>query len=135
MGEKCEMLEKEIESLTLKELSRIFCLSKGMETDRRHLEELRAKAKAPDSESAAARYAIKSLEAVIESKQRQFISESPRLEEFISGIDDSLTRQIFLLRCADGMGWREVAEAVGGGCTIAGARKRFYRHLKKIGIE
>ena len=117
------------EHMTIKEL---FKLNREIEMDMRRLEKLRAN---PTAESRADRYAIMTLEAAIKAKQQQYISESICLEEFIKGIDDSLTRIIFTLRCIDGLNWAQVADFVGGRNTEISVKMRFYRHLKKTGIE
>ncbi|MBQ7982261.1 MAG: hypothetical protein IJ302_01725, partial [Clostridia bacterium] len=39
------------------------------------------------------------------------------LERYISNIDDSLTRQIFVYRYAQGMNWVQIANKLGGGNT------------------
>ena len=132
--------------MRLKELSQLYYLSKEIEMDQQRLEELRSRAESPSSpvltgmpinhtnESRVERYAIKivDLEAIIAKKQQQCIYERNRLEQFIGDIDDSLTRQIFTLRCVHGQGWLEIADNVGGGNTCDGVRMRFYRHLKKV---
>ncbi len=57
------------------------------------------------------------------------------IERFISGIDDSLMRQIFELRCVDGLSWAQIAGRVGGGNTEAGVRMIYTRYLKKSNIK
>ncbi|APH24760.1 RNA polymerase subunit sigma-24 [Clostridium botulinum] len=50
--------------------------------------------------------------------------------EFIEGIEDSLTRQIISLRYINGLTWEEVAANVGGGTTTESVRKVAERFLK-----
>ncbi|MDU7251007.1 MAG: RNA polymerase subunit sigma-24 [Clostridium sp.] len=50
--------------------------------------------------------------------------------EFIEGIEDSLTRQIISLRYVIGLTWEEVAANVGGGTTTESVRKVAERFLK-----
>ena len=109
--------------MTLKELSELYYLNQEIERNRQRLEELRSKAESPQSLA---------LEAIIKAKQDQCIHERDRLERFISGIDDNLTRQIFTLRCAGGLSWARIAAKVGGGNRPNSVRRRFYRDLEKI---
>ena len=132
--------------MRLKELSQLYYLNREIERDQQRLEELRSKAESPQSpvltgmpitpttESRLERYVVEmvDLEAIIKTKQERCIHERNMLERFINDIDDSLTRQIFTLRCVNGMGWAEIAVEVGGGNTGDGVKMRFYRHLKKI---
>ena len=74
------------------------------------------------------------IEAVINTitaRLERNIRERNRLERFINDIDDSLNRQIFILKCVNGLSWVEIAAAVGGGNTDLGVKQRFYRQLKK----
>jgi len=109
--------------MTLKELSHLYYLNREIEMDRQRLEELRSKAESLQSLA---------LEAIIKAKQERCIQERDRLERFISGIDDSLNRQIFTMRCACGLRWVEIAAKVGGGNTAGSVSRRFYRVLEKI---
>lgn len=76
---------------------------------------------------------IVDLEAIIQAKITQCVHERKRLERYISGISDSMTRQIFTLRFVDGLSWRQVAFGVGGGNTEDSVKKTVYRHIKKSG--
>lgn len=73
---------------------------------------------------------ISAIEEIILRQIRSIYSEQAKLEQFIATIPDSLTRQIFALRFVDGLNWWKVAQALGGGNTADGARKRAYRYLK-----
>lgn len=53
------------------------------------------------------------------------------LESFIAGIEDSLTRQILVLRYEKGLEWVEVAKCIGAGTTSGSVRKTAERFLKK----
>lgn len=46
---------------------------------------------------------------------------------FISSLEDSLLRQIIVLRFIDGRSWYKVSEAIGGDATAEGCRKIFER--------
>ncbi len=50
--------------------------------------------------------------------------------EFVEGIDDSLLRQIIVLRHVNGLSWRQVARKIGGGNTGDSVRKMHDRFLK-----
>lgn len=56
------------------------------------------------------------------------------VEKFISGIPDSQTRRIFMLRYVDGLSWNKVADKIGGGNTDDGVRKTAERYLKSCPI-
>jgi len=109
--------------MRLKELSHLYYLNREIEMDRRRLEELKSKPESPQ---------LPVLEATIKAKQERCIHERDRLERFISGIDDILTRQIFTMRCAGGLSWAEIAAKVGGGNTTHDVRRRIYRAFEKI---
>jgi len=132
--------------MNLKEISQLYYLNREIEMDQQRLEELRSKAESPQSpvltgmpmtasaESRLERYVVEmvDLEAIIKAKQDQCLHERNKLERFIGDMDDSLTRQIFTLRCVNGLSWAEIAIEVGGGNTTEGVRQRFYRGLKKM---
>ena len=109
--------------MNLKELSNLHYLNREIEIDRKRLEELRSKAESPQSPA---------LEAIIKANLERCIQERDRLERFINGIDDNLTRQIFTLRCAGGLSWARIAAKVGGGNKPNSIRKRIYRAFEKI---
>ena len=136
----------ERDKMTLKELSQLYYLNREIERDQERLAELRAKAlapgtpvsdgmpKSPSLEKRLELYIaeIIDLEAIMQAKIEQCLHERSRLERYIAGIPDSLTRQIFQLRFVDGLSWRQVAYSVGGGNTEDSVKKICYRYLKKI---
>ena len=129
--------------MTKKELSQLYWLRREIEEDRRRLDELEAIAASPASPrydgmphapgtgDGMARMAaeIAELKALIAAKQQQCIHERNRLERYISGISDSLTRQIFTLRFVKGLSWWQVAARVGGN-TADSVRKAVDRYLQ-----
>jgi hypothetical protein len=130
--------------MTLKELSQLYYLTREIETDQRRLKELEQLAGSPSlsqltgmphapnrTESKVERLAaeIVDLKAIIMARQIQYIHEKARLERWIDQIPDSLTRQIFRYRFAEGMSWGDVAVQIGGGNTVDGVKKRCYRYL------
>lgn len=130
--------------MTLKELSQLYYLNREIENDRRRLEELEAKLTSPSSpnlsgmpRSTAYDNKIESsvadiidLKAIIAAKQQQCIYERSRLMRYITEINDSLTREIFIFRFVNGLSWCQVAASVGGNNTEAGVKMICYRHIK-----
>ncbi len=131
--------------MTIKELSQLYHLNREIEMDRLRLRNLEARAqpgaqvitgmphvqgtKDKVGECAAE---IADLRGIIEAKHQQCLYERDRLERYISGIDDSLTRQIFTYRFVDGLTWRQVADRIGGRNTEDGCRKAVQRYLRKM---
>ena len=130
--------------MTVKELSQLYYLKKEIQRDEQRLKELermkraipgpklnglpRAK-KMPESRVERIVADIVDLQAIIEAKQEQITHERARLERYIVGIEDSMTRQIFTCRFVDGLSWNAVADAVGGGNTDESVKKTCYRYL------
>jgi hypothetical protein len=136
--------EGEARGVTLKELSQLYYLNREIEMDARRLEELEAKVQpggrvltgmprvrgAGDAVGSLAAE-IADLRGCIEAKRRQCLYERNRLERYISGIDDSLTRQIFAYRFVSGLSWEQVAACIGGGNSAGSVRMTCYRRLKR----
>ena len=51
--------------------------------------------------------------------------------EWVEGIEDSLLRQIIILRHVNGLGWRQVAREIGGRNTAESIRKLHDRYFEK----
>lgn len=132
--------------MTLKELSQLYHLTREIEMDRRRLEELEAKAEpgaqrltgmphspSPSNKLEDCAIEIAELREIIQPKLKLCVQERIRLERYISGIEDSVTRQIFVCRFVDGLSWDQVAEIVGGGNSAGSVKKICYRYLKKHG--
>lgn len=51
--------------------------------------------------------------------------------DFISKIDDSQLRTIFILRFLKGYNWIKIAMEIGGGNSAEGVKMQVYRHLKR----
>lgn len=130
--------------MTLKELSQLYYLNREIENDCRRLEELEAKLSSPSSpnlsgmpRSTAYGNKIESsvadiidLRAIIAAKQQQCIYERSRLMRYITEIDDSLTREIFIFRFVNGLSWRQVAASVGGNNTAENVRQICSRYIR-----
>lgn len=130
--------------MTLKELSQLRYLNQEIERDMQRLAELRAFIENPSTSKLSGMpttgnfvnitekniIEIITLEGIIDSKIDRCITEKKEIEEYISGIDDSLIRQIFTLRFIKGLSWRQVAFTVGGHNTEDSVKKICYRYLK-----
>lgn len=129
--------------MTIKELSQLYYLNREIEADKRRLAELELKAlpgspnmdgmpHAPGVSDNVARYAIEiaDLKGIIEAKHQQCLYERNRLERYIAGIPDSLTRQIFTYRFVNGLPWLQVAACIGGNNTEDSVKKTCYRYVK-----
>jgi hypothetical protein len=133
--------------MTLKELSQLYWLRREIERDKKRLAELEASAYSVGSPNLTGMpgggstetggpvernaLAIADLKRLIEQKLDRCVQERVRLEQYISGIPDSLTRQIFTLRFVDGKSWRAVAHGVGGYNTADSARMICNRYIDK----
>lgn len=131
--------------MTLKELSQLYYLNREIEQDQRRLDELKSQSRSISAQkitgmprggtiegSSIDRYIaeIVDLEAIISAKITQCLHERNRLERYIAGIPDSLTRQIFTLRFINGLSWLQVALHIGGN-TADSVRMTCYRYIDK----
>jgi len=66
----------------------------------------------------------------LNNRLNKLITQREQLEEYIVSIDDSLIRQIMTLRYVEGMGWKQVAQNIGGGNTADSVRMIHNRHLE-----
>lgn len=131
--------------MTLGELSQLYYLKNEIEADKQRLAELRDKVYAlagpnmdgmprgSGGKSKVDKYIadIIELESLIESKINRSIYERTVLENYISKIRDSLTRQIFTYRFVHNMSWAQVAAKLGGYNTVDGVKKICYRYINK----
>lgn len=130
--------------MTLKELSQLYYINKEIDSDMQRLEELRLAVSSPSSSKISGMpfsgsrinitenilAEIIELESIINNKINRCVEERARLERYICGISDSLTRQIFTLRFIKCFSWRQVAFTVGGNNTEDSVKKICYRYLK-----
>lgn len=70
------------------------------------------------------------VEDIIEDRLQQCCTKLREVEMYISNIDDSLIRQVMMLRFAYDMSWREVAAQIGGNNTEDSVRKLCSRYLE-----
>lgn len=115
--------------MTVKRLSQLYYLNREIEMDKRRLRGLETMRRNMSVESATAEAA--DLRGIIEAKHQQCLYERNRLERYISGIDDSLLRQIFTYRFVNGLSWAQVAAYIGGGNTEGGVKMLCYRYLRQ----
>ena len=129
--------------MTKKELSQLYYLNKEIEQQKRKLTELEAAAAktsqcitgmpgAGNASDKVGTYAaeIADLKALIALNIQKCWYEKSRLERYIQGISDSLTRQIFSLRYINCLRWNQVADTVGGNNTENGVKQIHSRYLK-----
>ena len=65
-------------------------------------------------------------------KYNELCHELGAIEDYISGIDDSLIRQIIRLKYLDGVRtWRQVAQEIGGGNSENGVKQAFSRFMRE----
>lgn len=128
--------------MTKKELSQLYYLNNEIKQQKRKLAELENAAtktnqpltgmpSAGNTNDKVGAYAaeIADLRALIAINIQKCLLEQKRLERYIQGIDDSLTRQIFSLRYISCMSWNQVANCVGGGNTEGSVKMIHGRYL------
>lgn len=136
--------------MTVKELSQLYYLQREIAQDEARLQRLAACQAAADEISAGltksrqeaggnpppggqAEPSLGALQALVQQKHRRCLALCCQLERYIAGIEDSLTRQVFLLRFGQGLPWGAVAHRIGGGNTAETVRQMACRYLKKHG--
>lgn len=128
--------------MTKKELSQLYYLNREIEQQKIKLAELETASTnispqitgmphAPGTSDKISKYAAEmaDLRALIELNIQKCWFEFNRLNRYIAGIDDSLTRQIMSLRYVNGMSWQQVANRVGGDNTADSVRMIHNRYL------
>lgn len=83
-----------------------------------------------DKRKALSEYAM-----AIHARQMLVIHERNELERYINGIDDGYMRRVFIGRFVDGLSWAEIADRLGKDATEESVKKRFYRYVRKRGIN
>jgi len=129
--------------LTLKKLSSLYRLNREIEQDKRRLIELKSAATSPGSQITGLPHAsgisdktgnyavlIGMMSDEIEKKNNRTLVLYKELTEYINSIDDSYLRQIFMLRCVDGLPWLQVAASIGS--SEYSVKHMFYRYIEKL---
>lgn len=75
------------------------------------------------------------LRNILDKRRKRLEFEKLRLENYISTIPDSLTRQIFVYRFVNGLPWEQVAACIGGNNTADSVKKCCYRYLNKQKVK
>ncbi len=130
--------------MTLRELSQLYYLNQEIEMDERRLEELEAQAlpgaqvitgmphgSGPIDRVGALAVELADLRNIINAKRQRCLRERNAIEQYISSIGDSLTRQIFTYRFVEGLPWVEVADRIGKGYTATSVRQIACRYTRK----
>lgn len=128
--------------LTVREMSQLYYLNREIEQLERQLEELECLAESTTqvitgmphgsgTSDKVGRYAVRiaDLRSMIDNRKARCWDEMNRLNAYIDGVEDSLTRQILTLRYVNGLSWQQVADSVGGGISSDGVRKIQQRYL------
>lgn len=128
--------------MTVKEMSQLYYLNREIEHLQRQLEELECLAEGTTqmitgmphgsgTSDKVGRYAVRiaDLRSMIDNRKARCWNELNRLNAYIDGVEDSLTRQILTLRYVNGLSWQQVADSVGGGISSDGVRKIQQRYL------
>lgn len=128
--------------MTVKEMSQLYYLNREIEHLQQQLEELECLAEGTTqvitgmphgsgTSDKVGRYAVRiaDLRSMIDNRKARCWDELNRLNAYIDGVEDSLTRQILTLRYVNGLSWQQVADSVGGGISSDGVRKIQQRYL------
>ncbi len=128
--------------MTLTELNQLKHLSREIRHDVERLEALRTKAYGPGSpkldgmprsgvsdKTTDLLVAIADLEEKLAAKIARHMEEQNRLEVYLDGVSDSLTREIFVYRFVNGCSWQQVSNRTGGWLSADAARMIVIRYL------
>lgn len=129
--------------MTVKEMSQLYHLNREIDHLQRQLEELECLAEGTTqvitgmphgggTSDKVGRYAtrIADLRSMIDNRKTRCWDELNRLNAYIDGVEDSLTRQILTLRYVNGLSWQQVADSMGGANTEGAVKQLAYRYLK-----
>lgn len=130
------------EEMTKRELSQLYWLNREIRQDQERLRELEEAAEAivprygegvrsgPRDRVGDLALLICEQRMLIERKRQRACLEQNRLCRYVSGIEDSLMRQIIALRYLEGLSWNQVAQRIGG-VTEDSVRMAHNRFLRK----
>lgn len=74
-------------------------------------------------------YRLKRLQNKLKRKRLELMNLLEETNEFIDRIEDSLVRQIIILKYIEGMSWQGVASVIGGNNTASSVRMAVNRFL------
>ena len=130
--------------MTVKEMSQLYYLNREIVQLERQLEELECLAESTTqvitgmphgsgTSDKVGRFAVRiaDLRSMIGNRKARCWDEMNRLNAYIDGVEDSLTRQILSLRYVNGLSWQQVADSVGGNHTDKSVSKICYRYLER----
>lgn len=127
--------------MTKEELNQVYYINREIEMWQRKLEELReTELKAPELDGTPSgsqkgdptgqkAIEIAGVEEIIDGLLVKLQIKRKEIYTYISGIDDSLMRQIVMYRCLSLCTWEEVAIYIGGRNTAESVRKMFERYI------
>ncbi len=131
--------------MTLQELSQLTYLKKEIEINQKQLEEIEQTIeKRMGYLSNVLNFSVLKVndeimqemmicKLLIEQRYKKSIYAYKKLNQFISRIEDSMLRQVVMLRFIQGLSWVQVALHLGGGNSADGVRMMVKRYLKKYG--
>lgn len=121
--------------MTLHQLSQLYYLNSEINIDKERLKDLKNVILNEKDKNISCSNDVKAeidkLENDISRKLLQCICERRRLENYISEIPDSLTRQIFTLRFIEGYSWRQVTQKIGWKNSEDNVRQICRRYIKQ----
>ena len=131
--------------MTRKELSQLYYLQKEIRSDEQRLIDLETAATGitanlsgmPSggrlSDKTAIAAEIADLKGIIQAKRDMCVLHYNQIMRYVATVDDSMLRQVIMLRNLDMLTWKQIAQRIGGGNTEDGLRmayKRFVEHME-----
>ena len=77
------------------------------------------------------RSALREYIVKLENLERKILEQLAQVQEYIERIENSRIRRIFTYRYIDNLKWYQVAQQMGGKCTVESVRKEHDRFLEK----
>ena len=126
--------------MTKRELSQLYWLNREIEANQRRLAELEAAATSSTAritglprlsgvtDKTAIAAEIADVRRLLQDQTDRAVAEYHRLIRYITGVQDSLMRQILSLRYINGLSWVQIAHSIGGN-TEDSVRKAHDRFL------
>lgn len=73
---------------------------------------------------------LKKLKSRLSKRVSELLKLLDEINDYIESIDDSLIRQVIILKYIEGLTWNQVAAKIGGGTTADSLRMMLNRYLK-----